>query len=357
VSDHVEHQGPADAPGESGARSSWQREPHHFRRMIAIWFVAAAGGDIIYWFVAGPHVPPGTMTSTASSDQFDFNVLFLAAWVVVAAVWTYLGYAIVMWRASRGGPDPVGGPAARSNRKVQTAWIATTTVIVLGAFLFGTVELIVSAGSGGGEGPDPIWKPTSDKVLPVQVIAQQWKFTYRYPTFGGMETDTLIVPADTWVAFHVTSLDVIHSFWAYQLGVKADANPGVDDVAYTHIGNQLGSFTVRCSELCGLWHGAMYDFGRVVTKKQFMAWGTSTERAQADNTKYLPPFAWSYVPTANTTTGVFINTSGQAPYSKVEKYGATPAKKTVTSPKTVTTFTTTSAGSTLQSPAKVTAAG
>ena len=26
---------------------------------------------------------------------------------------------------------------------------------------------------------------------------------------------------------------MIHSFWAYQLGVKADANPGVDNVAYT----------------------------------------------------------------------------------------------------------------------------
>ena len=38
---------------------------------------------------------------------------------------------------------------------------------------------------------------------------------------------------DTPIEFHVTSLDVIHSFWAYTLGVKADANPDVDNVAYT----------------------------------------------------------------------------------------------------------------------------
>ena len=57
------------------------------------------------------------------------------------------------------------------------------------------------------------------------MIAQQWKFTYRYPTFGGFETNQLVLPDDTTIAFHVTSLDVIHSFWAYQLGVKADANP------------------------------------------------------------------------------------------------------------------------------------
>ena len=42
-----------------------------------------------------------------------------------------------------------------------------------------------------------------------------------------------MLPVGQWVQFNVTSLDVIHSFWAYQLGVKADANPGVNNVAYT----------------------------------------------------------------------------------------------------------------------------
>ena len=75
---------------------------------------------------------------------------------------------------------------------MQVGWIVTTTVIVLGLFVFGTVELITGVGSGGGEGPNPIWTPTSHTVLPVQVIAQQWKFTYRYPTFGGLETRQLM---------------------------------------------------------------------------------------------------------------------------------------------------------------------
>ncbi len=342
MSDDIESQGWTRAPAGPTAGTGARREPHHFRRLFAMWFVVSLAGDLVWWFVVGPHVPPGTMTTQARGAQFDFNVLFLASWVVVSGVCIYLGYAFYQWRASRGGPDPVGGPAASSNVRVQTIWITTTTLIVIAAFIFGTVQLILPQGAGGGEGPDPIWKPTSDKVLPIQVIAQQWKFTYRYPTFGGMETSTLVIPADTWIAFHVTSIDVIHDFWAYQLGVKADANPDVDDVAYVHTSGQLGSFTVRCDELCGIWHGAMFDYGKVVTKTQFMAWGSRTERANADNTKYLPPFAWTYVPTANTTTGVTADTSGQAPYSRIEKYGATPAKKTVTSPKTTSsTFTTT----------------
>lgn len=339
----------AGAPGQPGAGApthpgdkGWQREPHHFWRMISIWVVLSLAGDLIYWFVAAPHVPPGDMTTVASGDQFDFNVLFLAALPVIFAVWTYMGYALIMWRASRGGPDPVGGPNARSNLPVQVAWIISTTLLVMGLFTFGTVELITQNGSGGGEGPNPIWTPASKNILPIQVIAQQWKFTYRYPTFGGMETDTLVIPDNTTIAFHVTSLDVIHSFWAYQLGVKIDANPDVTDTGYTTT-RQLGSFTVRCNELCGIWHGAMYDYGRVVTKAQFMKWGEKTEKQVADNTKYLPPFAWTYVPTANTATGVTpADTSGQAPFSKVEKYGATTAaKKAVTSPKTATFTVTT----------------
>ena len=66
----------------------------------------------------------------------------------------------------------------------------------------------------------------------MQVIGQQWAFTYRFPQFGGMETTQLLLPKGEQVRFNVTSLDVIHSFWAYQLGVKADANPGVDNVAF-----------------------------------------------------------------------------------------------------------------------------
>ena len=102
----------------------------------------------------------------------------------------------------------------------------------------------------------------------MQVIGQQWEFTYRYPTFGGIETPQLVLPADTLVRLHVTSLDVVHSFWAYQLGVKADANPGVDNVVYVKP-KARARFQIRCAELCGLWHGYMFDTGRVVDRGRF----------------------------------------------------------------------------------------
>ena len=296
-------------------------EPRHFVRMITVWLVLAVVADLLFWFLVGPHVPPGTMTSTAEENQFDFNVLLMIALPVLIAVWVYLGYSIITWRASKAGvADPVGGEAARTNLGVQTAWIIITSFIVLFLAGFGTFELIQTNGAGGGEGPNPVWTPTAAHILPVQVIGQQWAFTYRYPTFGGFESKQLVLPVDTTIAFHVTSLDVIHSFWAYQLSVKADANPQIDNVAFTTT-NHTGSVTVRCSELCGLWHGAMYNYGQVVSKQSFENWATTTEKATAANTALLPPFAWTYVPDANGADGGYYNDT-VAPYSPSEVYGA-----------------------------------
>ena len=308
------------APAASG-------QPRHVRRMVVIWLILAIIGDVLFYTLVAHHVPPGTMTDTASANQFDFNVLFLAALPVLIAVWVYLAYCLVSWRASRPGvPDPVGGPQARTNLAAQVGWIATTTVIVLGLFVFGTVELIMGNGSGGGEGPNPIWTPTSASILPVQVIGQQWKFTYRYPTFGGMETSDLVLPNNTTIAFHVTSLDVIHSFWAYQLSVKADANPAQDNVAFATT-QETGKVTVRCNELCGLWHGAMFNYGKVVSKNDFEAWAKATEAKNAPNTKLLQPFSWTYVPDANGADGGYYPTNVD-PYSNAEVYGANPVKTT-----------------------------
>jgi cytochrome c oxidase subunit II len=111
------------------------------------------------------------------------------------------------------------------------------------------------------------------------------------------------------VQFNVTSLDVIHSFWAYQLGVKADANPLVNNVAFT-TPYHTGQFTVRCAELCGLWHGAMYDYGQVLSVPGFVAWAKLTEIRLAPLTKTLPPYSLTYDPTVIPTLGKVLTKLG-----------------------------------------------
>jgi cytochrome c oxidase subunit II len=281
---------------ESNAGDSTVTGPNHGLRIFLMWLPLALAADLLLWFVYGPHMPPGIMSNSAASQQFDIKVMSVMAAPIMVFVLVYGAYALVVWRRREG--DDEDGPALYGHTRIQTTWIAATSVIVLCLAAFGTYELAGTgmAGAGGGEGPSPIWKPNGSNYLQVQVIAQQWKFTFRYPQFGGFETTALVLPINRPVQFNVTSIDVIHSFWAYQLGVKADANPGVNNVAYT-TPRQDGLFKVECAELCGLWHGAMFDFGRVVSDSAFQAWATGTETQLASVTKLLPPYSTTYDPT------------------------------------------------------------
>ena len=267
-------------------------EPNHGLRVLLIWLPLALAADLVIWFVWGPHLPPGDMSSSAANQQFDIRVMSVMAAPVMLAVLVYSGYSMVTWRTRDG--DEEDGPPIEGDAKVQFSWIAVTSVIVLALFVFGTVELVSTNGAGAGEGPSPIWKP-GGRPLVVQVIAQQWLFTYRYPQYGGFETTDLVLPVGQDVQFNVTSLDVIHSFWAYQLGVKADANPQVNNVAYTTT-EHTGGVTVRCAELCGLWHGAMFDYGQVVSVAAFQSWAHATETRMAKITRTLPRYALVYYP-------------------------------------------------------------
>ena len=107
----------------------------------------------------------------------------------------YLLYASIFFRQPRGAA--LEGPAVRGDARLQTTWIVVTSLIVLSVAVFGTVRLESDYGAGSGNGPSPLTVPNGPK-LPVQVIAQQWLFTYRYPTYGGVETTHLYSRTTRW---------------------------------------------------------------------------------------------------------------------------------------------------------------
>jgi cytochrome c oxidase subunit 2 len=281
--------------------------------LLVTWIVLSIIGCLLVALVWGPHIPPGDMSNTAASQQVDITVLATIATPVVIGILLYLGWALTFWRQKPG--DETDAAPIHGNTRISAIWITATSAIVLALAVYGTVELIAPAGAGAGQGPQPIfqrgmppatsdtsWTPGTNNILQVQVIGQQWAWTFRYPQFGGFETTDLLIPLNTPVRFNVTSLDVIHSFWAYQLGVKADANPGVNNVTFT-VPKQAGQFVVRCAELCGIWHGAMFDYGRVVPVSTFMTWAHATQIQLASLTKLLPPYALTYDPTTIANLG------------------------------------------------------
>jgi cytochrome c oxidase subunit 2 len=276
-------------------------EPNHFRRLLALWIALSVVATPLVVLLAAPDLPPGKASQEASSQVADNTVLLGIATPIAALIIVYFAYALIIFRHREGGTTE--GEAIRGNNRVQVTWIVVTSVIVAFAAVYGTVRLFSGTGSGGGQGSSPIAKPAGGAgPLQVQVIGQQWNWTYRFPSYGGVETPQLELPVGQDVELHVTSLDVIHSFWARQLGVKADANPGVDNVAYVHP-TKVQSFDIRCAELCGLFHGHMFQTGQVVSGPQFALWVRRQERIFAPATKNLNPYNREYLPSPQRRAG------------------------------------------------------
>ena len=262
------------------------------RKVVAAWILLSVIATPLVAFFAPRFYAPGNGSVQASDQVIDNTVITAILTPVICLLVVFFAYVLAAHRAPKG-QELRDGPPLRSDATVQAIWVSMSAATVLFLAGFGTYELLQN-GSGGGQGPSPIAKPGGTKI-PVQVIAQQWQFTYRYPTYGGVETPQLVLPADTDVELHVTSLDAIHSFWAYELGVKADANPGVDNVAFVETRGPQ-TFHVRCAELCGLFHGYMFNNGKVVPQSQFMAWIKSQQNDFAAVAKYLPKYSKTYYP-------------------------------------------------------------
>jgi cytochrome c oxidase subunit 2 len=73
------------------------------------------------------------------------------------------------------------------------------------------------------------------------------------------------------VKFEMQSADVIHSLWIPQMGQKQDVVPGITTkIVITP--TRTGTFTLICTELCGLGHATMRAPVRVLDQPAFQAW-------------------------------------------------------------------------------------
>ncbi len=143
--------------------------------------------------------------------------------------------ARIHFRQPKGGV--LEGPAVRGGcgLQVATTWIVVTCYQVGALAAYGTVwRLLADNGAASGSGSQPAdgaqgaegagagrHRPavgSSPISLPRPTVA--WRRPH------------LVLPDNEMIELHVTSLDVIHSFWAYQRSVKADANPDVDNIVF-----------------------------------------------------------------------------------------------------------------------------
>jgi cytochrome c oxidase subunit II len=203
----------------------------------------------------------GEAASTAA-DKIDtlLDVMIVLSSFVFSIVMVMLVYALYRWRAKPG--DESDGEPIHGNTRLEITWTVIPTVIVLFGVAYSWIVL------GDIEAKD------ADRMK-VEVTAQQFEWDFSYPE-AGVTSKELHVPVDQQLELQLRALDVIHSFWVPEWRIKRDLVPGApgagidDNVVVTP--DREGTYTVICTELCGVGHSTMRATVVVESEQEFQQW-------------------------------------------------------------------------------------
>jgi cytochrome c oxidase subunit II len=177
--------------------------------------------------------------------------------VVVLLAWSLLGRRDLPLDADRlTGESLAGG----SNWLILGGGVALPTVV--------TVLLMVLMVTSGAE-LRALGNPSEPLV--VEVTGYQFWWDVRYPDAEVRTGNEIQIPAGEPVEFHVTSADVVHSFWVPQLGGKIDMTPGETNTLRLQA-HEPGVYRGICTEYCGIQHAHMHFMVVALPPEDFDAW-------------------------------------------------------------------------------------
>ena len=107
--------------------------------------------------------------------------------------------------------------------------------------------------------------------LVVEVTGHQFWWDVRLPESGVRTANEIPMPVGRTIEVHVTSADVIHSFWVPQLGPKIDLTPGERNVLRLQA-DEPGVYRGMCTEFCGIQHALMHVIVVAMPADEFDAW-------------------------------------------------------------------------------------
>lgn len=118
-----------------------------------------------------------------------------------------------------------------------------------------------------------------DSDFEIQVTAKQFNWEVVYPgadrkfgTADDVQFDNDIhVPVHKVVRVHLSSKDVIHSFFLPNLRLRQDAVPGRSILVWFEA-TQPGKYEIACSQLCGFGHSGMIGWLYVETPEAYAKW-------------------------------------------------------------------------------------
>lgn len=222
-------------------------------QLVVIGVLLGAGATLVALLI--PWLP-----ASASDERDGIDLVFWFVTAVSIAIFSLVGaiilYSVFKFRARP--DDDSDGPPIHGHTGLEIVWTAIPAILVTAISVMSGIVLIQNDRASGNS-------------MTVEVTAQQFAWSFKYPEAKDLTAATLRLPLGRSVELKLTSKDVIHSFWVPQFGQKQDALPG----SVTHLvitPTKLGEFPVVCTELCGLGHALMRSQAIVMKPAAFDAW-------------------------------------------------------------------------------------
>ena len=242
---------------------------------------------ILVGSVAFHLLSPWWWTPIASNWSYIDTTLIVTFWitgVVFAAVLLFMAWCV--WRYRH-----------RPGRKA--AYEPENTRLEVGLTVLTTLGVVAMLAPGLFVWAQFVRVP--DDATDVEVVAQQWTWSYRLPGEDGalgaagvrwiepdnplgidpsdpkgaddviVEGDELHLPIGKPVRMRLRSIDVLHNFYVPEFRAKMDMVPGMV-TQFWFTPTRVGEFEVLCAELCGTGHGYMRGGVMVDEEEAYLAW-------------------------------------------------------------------------------------
>ena len=256
--------------------------------IVALLGLALIAGAVATLVAVVPTWLPSAASREASRIHFVIwfvIVICIAIFAIVAAV---MIYEVARFRVQE--DDFEDGPPVHGHTGLEITWTVIPFVLVTAIAIVSAIVLSRNDAQ-------------AQDTLRVDVLAQQFEFTFSYPDAKNVTSPVLRLPKDRSVELYMRSLDVIHSVFVPQFSQKEDIVPGM--VTQLHITpTRLGTFPLECTELCGLGHSLMRTQAIVMEPAAFDAWLREQEKAAGP----APPST-----TTSTTTSTSSSTTSISP--------------------------------------------
>jgi cytochrome c oxidase subunit 2 len=233
--------------------------------IVQLTLLALLIGGAVTVVAVYPHwLPP---TASEQADRIDFVFWYVTAICIAIYAIVIASLLYSAWKFRAAPDDDADGPPVHGHTGLEIAWTAIPFVLVTSMAIISAVVLA----RNDRVGSDP---------LRVDVTAQQFAWTFKYPQQKGLTTNILRLPIHRPTRFTLRALDVIHSFWVPEFGQKQDLVPGIE-TKLVITPKRLGTYPIACTELCGEGHALMRSEAVVMKPAAFTAWVKAQEKAAA----------------------------------------------------------------------------